>query len=331
MAVTRRNFVTAGLLWPAVSLGRPSGRKNRLPEYPFALGVASGDPTPSGAVLWTRLVQNPYDTRSLTEPIAVRWRLASDERLRRVIRKGEIVARPERAHAIHVDVDGLEPDREYFYRFTAEGHESGVGRTRTLPVRGSKVDHLRFAVASCQNTTHGYFGAYRDMVEREPHLVIHTGDYIYEKGLGTVRRSPLPEAISLEEYRAVHAHYKLDRDLQWAHARLPWLTIWDDHEVVGDWGAGHSGVSESSWHHTPEGFELRKSAAIQAYLEHMPLRLSTRMQANRLRMHDRVPIGDLIELNLLDTRQYRDPPSCVPVESYYSDRCDAADDQGRSM
>jgi alkaline phosphatase D len=169
------------------------------------------------------------------------------------------------------------------------------------------------------------------MVDREPHLVIHTGDYIYENGLGTLRKSPVVEAISLETYRAMHAHYKLDRDLQRAHARLPWLVIWDDHEVVNDWGARHSYVVDSSWQHTPEAFERRKAAAIQAYVEHMPLRLSTRLLANRLRVHQRVPIGDLVELNLLDVRQYRDPPSCTRVETYYSDRCDAADEQGRTM
>jgi alkaline phosphatase D len=329
-AVTRREVITAGLLLPAVSLAR-HGRNDRLQEYLFALGVASGDPSASGVVLWTRLVQDPYDTRSLSVPIAVRWALASDERLRRVVRRGEIVARPERAHAIHVEVDGLEPDREYYYRFTAEGHASRVGRTRTLPARGSKVDHVRMALTSCQNTTEGYFVAYRDMVQREPHLVLHTGDYIYERGLGTVRRHPVADAISLEDYRALHAHYKLDSDLQLAHARLPWLTIWDDHEVVNDWGAGHSYVVDSSWKHTPEAFERRKSAAIQAYLEHMPFRLSARMQRQRLRMHARVALGDLLELNLLDVRQYRDAPRCGPVETFYRDRCDAADADALSM
>jgi alkaline phosphatase D len=319
------------LLLPAVSLARERARRNRLPEYPFALGVASGDPTPAGVVLWTRLVQNPYDTHGLSGPVEVRWRLASDERLRKVVRKGEFVARPERAHAVHIELDGLEPDREYFYRFTAGGHESTLGRTRTLPARDARVDRVRLAVASCQNSTEGYFVAYRDMVDRGAQLIVHTGDYIYERGFGAVRRSPFHEAISLEEYRALHAHYKLDRDLQSAHASLPWLVIWDDHEVVDDWGAAHSGTSDSAWKHTPENFERRKSAAIQAYLEHMPLRLSTRLRGNRLRMHDRVQIGDLIELNLLDTRQYRDALSCTRVERYLSEQCDRVDEQGRSM
>ena len=277
-------------------------------DYPFKLGVASGDPVTEGFVLWTRLAPDPYDLTALPQqPIPVTWQIAEDEKMHKVVQSGTSLAHAEHAHSVHVEVHGLKPDREYFYCFIAGKEKSPVGRTRTLPLTGKGLQDFRFAFASCQDFTNGYFAAYHDMVRQDPKLIVHTGDYIYESIYKDgVRRIPVPVAITLDDYRQLHACYKLDIHLQDAHAAAPWLLIWDDHEVENDWGGSYSeSISD------PEEFLRRKTAAIKAYCEHMPLRLSIRIQPRGVRIHQRTVIGDLIELNLLDCRQFRDQPPCL--------------------
>ena len=276
-------------------------------DYPFKLGVASGDPAPDGFVIWTRLAPEPYDLTALPQQsIPVTWRVAEDEKMRKVVQSGTGPAHSKHAHSVHVEVHGLRPDREYFYCFTAGNEKSPTGRTRTLPLMGKRLRDFRFAFASCQDFTNGYFAAYHDMVRQDPKLVIHTGDYIYESIYKEgVRHIPVSVAMTLEDYRLLHACYKLDPHLQDAHAAAPWLLIWDDHEVENDWGGSYSESITD-----PEKFLRRKTAAIKAYCEHLPLRLSTRRKSDGVRIHQRTLIGDLIELNLLDCRQYRDPPPC---------------------
>ena len=280
----------------------------KFADYPFKLGVASGDPDPEGFVLWTRLAPEPYNPDSLPpQSIPVVWQVAEDEKMHKVVQSGTSLAHAEHAHSVHVEVHGLRPDREYFYCFIAGREKSQTGRTRTLPVIGKRLQDFRFAFASCQDFTNGYFAAYHDMIRHDPRLIVHTGDYIYESIYKEgVRRIPVPVAMTLDDYRLLHACYKLDPHLQDAHAAAPWLLIWDDHEVENDWGGGYSeSISD------PEKFLRRKTAAIKAYCEHLPLRLSIRRQPGGLRIYQRTVIGDLLELNLLDCRQYRDQPPCL--------------------
>ena len=300
-------------------------------DYPFKLGVASGDPVTEGIVLWTRLAPDPYDLTSMPQQsIPVVWQIAEDEKMRKVVQSGTSFAHAEHAHSLHVEVHGLKPDREYFYSFIAGKEKSPVGRTRTLPLLGKRLQDFRFAFASCQDITNGYFAAYHDMVRQDPRLIIHTGDYIYESIYrGEARRIPVPVAMTLRDYRLLHARYKLDPHLQQAHAAAPWLLIWDDHEVENDWGGSYSeSISD------PEEFLKRKTAAIKAYYEHLPLRLSTKMRRGRSRIHQRTVVGDLIEFNLLDCRQYRDRPPCQDEAGHvpYQIRpCEEALSQDRSM
>ncbi len=155
----------------------------RFPDYPFSLGIASGDPSPNGAVLWTRLAPEPLNGGGMPDSeVAVRWEIASDEGFRRVVQKGTELARPELAHSVHAEVDGLDPGREYFYRFKAGSEISPIGRTKTAPAVGASVSEMTFAFVSCQQYEHGYFTAYRRMAEEDLDLVVHLGDYIYEYG-----------------------------------------------------------------------------------------------------------------------------------------------------
>ena len=157
---------------------------------PFTLGVAAGDPAPDGFVLWTRLAVEPlaaYGLGGMLGPVAVTWEVASDETMRHVVRTGLVEAAAPSAHSVHVEVGGLESNRPYWYRFTALGARSAIGSARTTPGLADRLDHLRFAFASCSNWQLGYFSAYRHIVEEQPDLVIFLGDYIYEYSI-----PPLP-------------------------------------------------------------------------------------------------------------------------------------------
>jgi alkaline phosphatase D len=162
-SVDRRRFLE--YTWNAVGAGIALGLSSRgealdaprLGANPFTLGVASGDPTPDGIVLWTRLAPEPRDPSFLGKrPVPVRWRIARDERMRHQVAGGWAVAPPELAHSVHVEVKGLRPGRDYFYQFEVRGEESPVGRFRTAPERDQLVQRLRFAFATCQDWPSGY-------------------------------------------------------------------------------------------------------------------------------------------------------------------------------
>ena len=213
---------------------------------PFTLGVAAGDPEPDGFVLWTRLAAEPLAADGLggmLGPVAVTWEVATDETMRHVVRTGLVEAAAPSAHSLHVEVGGLEPNRPYWYRFAALGARSVIGRARTTPGLADRLDHLRFAFASCSNWQLGYFSAYRHIVEEQPDLVIFLGDYIYEYSIPAtsasagriVRPHDGPTATDLTGYRNRYALYRTDPDLQALHAAAPCLVTWDDHEVENDY------------------------------------------------------------------------------------------------
>ena len=174
--------------------------------------------------------------------VRVGWRVATDDSLRRVVGRGTAVAFPELAHSVHVEVEGLRPGRDYFYQFDVGDEESAVGHFRTAPREDDMVDRLRFAFATCQDWPSGYYTAYRDMIRNDLDLVLHLGDYTYEYAIEgqTLRGIPAPagfepETVDLRTYRLRHTLYKLDPDLQAAHARFPFVVVWDDHEVANDY------------------------------------------------------------------------------------------------
>ena len=282
----------------------------RFSDYPFKLGIASGDPLPDGVVLWTRLAPDPLNGGGMPDKkVPVQWQIATDEGFSNVVREGMEFARPELAHSVHVEVGGLNPASEYFYRFKAGPERSPVGRTKTAPAAGAGVAEMSFAFVSCQQYEHGYFTAYRRMAEEEQlDLVVHLGDYIYEYGPnqyvapgGNVRAHSGPEIITLSDYRNRHAQYRTDEDLQAAHAAFPWAVTWDDHEVENNYA---DEIPENG--QSVEAFILRRAAAYQAYYEHMPLRKTSVPSGPDMQLYRRLTYGNLAEFNVMDTRQYRD-------------------------
>ena len=300
----------AAILQPVAP--RSAAAQALFSDYPFSLGVASGDPLPGGVVLWTRLAPRPLEGGGMPPaPVEVAWELARDRSFRTIDQKGTATARPELAHSVHVEVGGLEPAREYFYRFHAGGETSQVGRTRTAPAAGAAVEQLRFAVCGCSYYEDGYFTAYRRIAEGDFDFVLHTGDYIYEarpnsaRNNRKVREHLVEEVFTLADYRTRYAQYKLDDDLRTAHLSAPFVVSWDDHEVANNYAGDVDGVN------TPrEVFLLRRAAAFQAYYEHMPLRRPAFPSGSRMQVYRRLQFGSLVDLSILDTRQYRSNQAC---------------------
>jgi len=308
--LSRRELLRGAALWGALVPFTPVKRaigKTVFLNDPFQLGVASGDTVADGFIIWTRLAPDPFDPEALApEAIPVAWEVASDEGLKKIVAKGQALARPDLAHSVHIDVRGLEPGRPYYYRFHCEGAVSRLGRALTMPTPRTPIDRLKFAFASCSHLEQGYFSPYRDMIAQDPAFILHLGDYIYESSWGTtVRHHPGPEPLSLADYRAYHAAYKLDPDLQAAHAYCPWLFTWDDHEVANDYSKNEAPLTMD-----PVAFQKRKLAAYKAYYEHMPLRPYAKFSGGEMVMYQRVIYGDLAEIDITDARQYRDPIPC---------------------
>jgi len=330
-SIDRRRFLEYAWSGVAASLslallpGRDLFGGQRFRDNPFTLGVASGDPTPDGIVLWTRLAPEPADPAGLGDAaIPVGWRIASDVQMRNVVARGSALALPQLAHSVHVEAHGLRPGRDYFYQFDVGGEESAIGHFRTAPEEHEMVREVRFAFATCQDWPSGYYTAYRDMLQNDLDLVIHLGDYTYEYEIvGLTRRGiPAPagfreETTDLRTYRLRHTLYKLDPDLQAVHAKFPFAVIWDDHEVAND----YSGLAPEFGSPSPE-FTARRTAAYQAYYEHMPIRLFVAQNPGpELRIYRRLQYGRLAEFMMLDDRQYRSDNPCGDGESL---RCAAA-------
>jgi alkaline phosphatase D len=300
----------------------------KFPSNPFTLGVASGSPTHDSVVLWTRLLDGDaglFSASFVDQAIPVRWEVAADDKFTRIVQSGQYLAVPELAHAVHVEVQNLQADRWYFYRFMAGNAQSSVGKTRTFPKTGSPADKLRIAYASCQRWEAGYFSAYKHMLAEKLDAVLFLGDYIYEYPGNPVSAVRLPTmtstlgfVLTLDDYRARYAQYKSDEDLQAMHAACPWLLTWDDHEVQNDYAgltAGDSGLADIF--SNPQDFGARRAAAYQAYYENMPIRASTLTKSMaglvsgaEMRLYQRVDIGNLASIYMLDTRQYRDRQVC---------------------
>ena len=295
----------------------------------FSLGVASGDPLPDGVVLWTRLAPDPVNGGGMpAKDVPVEWQLATDENFRHVVRRGNATATSRYAHSVHVDVRGLEPGAWYWYRFRERSHVSPIGRTRTAPATRSSPRGARFAIACCQNYEHGYYAAYRHMADEDLDFVVHLGDYIYENGAhsGTVRTHDGPELLSLDQYRNRYALYKTDPHLQAAHAAFPFVVTFDDHEVENNYAG--TVAEQSSQTRARKEFLERRAAAYRAYWEHQPLRGESLPRGPDMALYRRINVGDLAELSVLDTRQYRTDQPCGDG---LTARCPAALDPAATM
>ncbi|MDG2519951.1 alkaline phosphatase D family protein [Caulobacter segnis] len=310
MKINRRGALALLGFGAAAPAGAVTPPKSYAGKVSFDHGAASGDPLADRVILWTRAT--PADPKT-AETIALRWDVASDPEFKHVVAQGQVPTDAGRDFTAKVDVAGLKPATDYWYRFrqVVAGQPQAAqvsGRTRTLP-RGATKDVV-LAVASCSLYPGGFFNAY-GAIAALPRVdaVLHLGDYIYEYGAGPedygmavgskIGRTPQPphEIITLSDYRTRHAHYKADPQLQAAHARAPWIVVWDDHETANDaWLGGaenhNSDKGEGDW-------AARKAAALKAYYEWMPIRETANGLEGAWRSFQ---FGDVATLLMVETR-----------------------------
>jgi alkaline phosphatase D len=304
----------------------------------FTLGVASGDPTPDGMVLWTRLARDPAHEDGLggmptgagsssLAVVDVDWELAADQRFGKVLQRGTARTGASLGYSVHVETRGLPAGREYWYRFRV-GRGSGAelspaGRTRTTPA-ATALTPLNLCFVSCARYEQGLFTAYRRLAEDQPDVVLHLGDYSYEYASDSTSVRQLAGGVerTLADYRRRYAQYHADPDLAAAHAAAPWIAVFDDHEVENNWA---DMIPENPGE--PD-FAGRRAAAFQAYYENVPLRPSARPSGVNMRLYRRLGWGALATFHMLDTRQFRDDQPCG--DRYDSD-CVARVDPARSL
>lgn len=315
----RRRFLAsttvAAACWPfaEMHIAEAADRRIKMGDNPFQLGVASGEPAPNGIVLWTRLATQPLtpDGGMPPEDIRVEWQVAGDEKMTKVVRKGTTNAPADWGHSVHVEVEGLEPDRTYWYQFKHGTETSPIGRTRTAPRPDALLTDFRFAFASCQHYETGYYNAYEHMAQDDLRVVVHLGDYIYDGASRSKSKTRPREHLggklkSLEDFRVRYAQYKLDSHLQAVHAAFPWLVTWDDHEVENN----YAGLISENARSTSEAFAVQRANAYKVYYEHMPLRRASLPQGPDMQLYRNVRFGRLIQFAVLDTRQYRSDQPC---------------------
>lgn len=309
MSLSRRDFikvVSSGAVATTLT-ACGSDDNNTATAASFEHGVASGDPTQTQVIIWTRVTtQASY--------VDVSWQVSATEDFSSIEQSGTFTTDTSRDFTVKVDVQNLNPSSQYYYRFMVGENTSIVGMTQTLP-EGS-VTKASMAVVSCANYPAGYFNVYKEILSQHHKeafdVVLHLGDYIYEYGAGgyasedaaALGREPSKgtECITLDDYRKRYAQYRQDEDLQALHAALPMIAVWDDHELANDaWKEGAEN------HQDNEGrFNDRRAAAAAAWTEWLPVRENT---FSNMLIYRQFAFGDLINLMMLDTRLVgRDQP-----------------------
>ncbi|EGR3220628.1 alkaline phosphatase D family protein [Vibrio parahaemolyticus] len=308
MSLSRRDFMkVVSSTAVATGLIGCGSDDNESVAVSFEHGVASGDPTQTQVIIWTRVT-------TAASYVDVSWQVASDMEFLNVVQSGVFTTDTGRDFTVKVDVQNLNANSQYYYRFMVGEMMSEVGQTQTLPEDG--VEKASMAVVSCANYPAGYFHVYREILnqhEQSPFdVVLHLGDYIYEYGAGgyasedaaALGREPSKgtECITLDDYRKRYAQYRQDADLQALHAKLPMIAVWDDHELANDtWKNGAEN------HQDDEGsFIDRRAAAAAAWTEWLPVRENT---FSNMLIYRQFSFGNLVNLMMLDTRLVgRDKP-----------------------
>ncbi len=305
---SRRKFIVTTGAAAVVATGTLAGCSEgssgiSAPAPKFTYGVASGDPLADRVILWTYA---KADGSNVTIPLS--WQVATDAAFNNIVSSGRVDATEANGFTAKVDATGLNVGTDYFYRFIGDQNTfSPVGVTRTLP--GASAMSVKFAVFSCSHYAEGFFNAYDAASKSDAQFALHLGDYIYEYGAGPTQygnidavrlnRVPVPatDIVSLADYRARYAQYRSDPNLQAVHARMPFITVWDDHEFTNNayvQGAqNHNPATQGDWN-------TRKANASKAYHEWLPIR--TPDPANLLKIYRSFDFGSLFSLHMIDTR-----------------------------
>jgi alkaline phosphatase D len=305
---SRRKFMinTTATAAAAVTVslaGCSSSSSSAGPAPKFAFGVASGDPLADRVILWTHAKATDSNAT-----IPLTWQVATDAAFINIVASGRVDATESNGFTAKVDATGLNAGTDYFYRFIGDQNTfSPAGITRTLPA--ASATSVKFAVFSCSLYSEGFFNAYDAAAKSDAQFALHLGDYIYEYGAGVNQYGntnaaalgrvavPATDIVSLADYRARYAQYRSDPNLQAVHAKMPFITVWDDHEFANNAYVGgaenHKAATQGDWNQ-------RKAIASKAYHEWLPIR--TPDPANLLKIYRSFDFGNLFSLHMLDTR-----------------------------
>jgi alkaline phosphatase D len=379
MKLTRRDFLrigAVGVLTPYLLFrgGELVGAQTNLEQWfvfdearnaadVFGLSVASGDPSASGVILWTRVNAEVWSAQQ-----KLAFQVADDENFQNVVVQGVVDAADfsaARDFTVKIDLDGrLAANRQYFYRFIYNRTASRAGRCRTLPAANQSINVVKFGVLTCQDFTNGYYGALQHLADEDVDFVIHLGDFVYESA-GDPRFQSLPYAdrtmilpsggivaLGLEDFRFIYRRYRSDAFLQRAMERHTWIMIWDDHETCNDcyWdyardtlGApDHPFTKDAQYGNNPALLKQLKLEAQRAWLEYVPARVQVNEAATHphdyYKIYRQFRFGNLLELFMTDERTYRSPHPCGEDAAdggygarYVSPGCPAQQDATRTM
>ena len=273
----------------------------------FNYSVASGDADTNSVIIWTKL-----DAYSKAEVI---YEISEDSLFNKIIKSGKIITDSSRDWTIKVLIDGLEPGKTYFYRFKYKDKYSPIGKTKTLP---KETNHFRIALLSCQHFSENYFWAYKYLADDSVDIILFLGDFIYEFNVyrNPRRADPTLPAQDLETYRSKYKIAHSDTFLKLALSRIPIYAIWDDHEVMNDY------AGKVMRYYNPK----RLYDAYKAFFEYIPIR-----DNDSFRIYRSFKVGNLIDIFLIDGRQYRDEMACRPTFNPKGDCYKVAFSEGRTL
>jgi alkaline phosphatase D len=302
--LTRRRFVAAGslgavaVLAPQATVRAAAASGPTLGGKAFAEGVISGDPTPNGITLWSRVTDAGGKG-------SVELEIAKEKNFRKVITRKLITTSDDLDHAVKAKITGLDPYEQYYYRFSTKTGNSRAGRFRTaLPADSNET--VRFGYFSCQEFSFGYFNAHALFAKEDLDFVINLGDYIYQDvqlpvPVG-VRDAGFPSqfATTLDDYRARYKRYRSgDANLRAMHEQFAMISTWDDHEVQNNYSGGSAQGGDVST--VNQYSSAKRDLAYRAFFEAMP----TYSVSGRQRVFHKASFGKLVDLFVLDERQYR--------------------------
>jgi len=325
----------------------------------FDLSVASGDPTPTGVMLWTHIALLAY--RPFTN---LTFQVARDDSfsaesvvLDGIVNYQDIKLSNDRT--IHIDLDGLlESNCYYYYRFVYNNTVSNTGRCRTTPAEDASVSSLKMAVLSCQDYTNGYYGALNYIAEDESiDYVVHLGDFIYESvGDPSLENLPFNDRLltlpgglfiakGLEDYRALYKAVRSDPFMQKAMEKHTWIITSDDHETADDcyWdyeldtlGApNHPFTTDPMYGNDLSLLTKLKLDSQRAWAEYIPARVSFDFNAQHphqaLTIYRDFTFGNLVQIFMTDTRTYRTPHPCGEENRFAVKDCEGAAFETQSM
>ncbi len=329
----------------------------------FDLSVASGDPSETGVILWTHI--RPEAVR-VNE--ALMLQVALDARFTSPLLQARIEPQAisaDRDHTVQIDLNGQLPvttnGGPYYYRFIYNGVVSRTGRCRTLPAGNASLKNLKLGLLTCQDYTNGYYGALAQVASDDSiDYVLHLGDFIYETAGDPSfqslpfadRRMVLPSggvvALDVRDYRFIYRTYRADPFLQQAMEQHTFICVPDDHETTNDcyWDSArdtlgapdHPYTTDARYGNSPALLRQLKLDSQRAWAEYIPARVAFNPLATHpheaLKVYRRFKFAQFLDLNMLDTRTYRDAHPCGETEyggRYIPIGCNKGNTAGRSI